>query len=104
MARQMAETEPNTLAAAFKAQAHRTACGNRRSKRVRPVGNGMPIRKPAGAIRQTVTAAFQGSGHPAPNSLTGAETNASIDTARATPIRTARNRLVALDSPTSRRL
>src|ERR1700683_4574560 len=90
----MAETEPNTLAAEFKAQAHRMACGNRRSKSVRPVGNGMPIRKPAGAIRKTVTRAFTGSGHPAPNLLIGDATNASTDTAAATPIKTMRRRVV----------
>src|ERR1700685_949725 len=104
MARQIAATDPSTLAAAFNAQAQRTACGKLLSNRVRPVGNGMPIRKPAGAIMHTVTRAFNGSGHPTPNSLTGAARYASAETVTATPASTALKRPVLLASPVKRRL
>src|ERR1700721_1595397 len=104
MAKQIAATDPRTLAAAFNAHAQRTACGKLFCKRVRPVGNGMPIRKPAGAIRQTVTSAFKGNGHPTPYSLTGAARNASAETVTATPINTALSRPVSLDSPVKPRL
>src|SRR5580658_4612479 len=104
MARQIAATDPRTLAAAFSAQAQRTACGKLLSNRVRPVGNGMPIRKPAGAIMQTVTKAFNGSGHPTPNSLTGAARYANAETVTATPTRTALRRRLSFGSPVSLRL
>src|SRR5450631_3303198 len=86
MARKIAAADPSTLDAAFKAQAQRTAWGNRISSHVRPVGKGMPIRKAAGAIRHTVTKIFAGKGQPTPNSLIGAATNARAETAAATAI------------------
>src|ERR1700722_9654943 len=104
MARQMAAAEPKTLAAAFKAQAQRTACGKLFCSRVRPVGNGIPIRKPAGAIMHTVTRIFNGNGHPTPNSLTGAARYANAETVTATPNSTALRRPMLLDSPVKRRL
>ena len=48
MARKIAETEPNTLAAALTAQARQTACEYCRSSRLRPDGKGIPIKKPMG--------------------------------------------------------
>ena len=93
MARKIAAADPKTLDAAFKAQAQRTACGNRVSSHVKPVGKGMPIRNAAGAIRHTVTRIFASSGQPTPNSLMGDAANAITETAAATPIRVMIRRL-----------
>src|ERR1700684_3112018 len=104
MARQIGAAEPKTLAAAFSAQAERTACGKLFCSRVRPVGNGIPMRNPAGAIMHTVTRIFNGNGHPTPNSLTCAARYGGAETVTPTPISTAVRRHVLLDSPVKRRL
>src|SRR5687767_7743864 len=63
MAIKIALADPRTLDAAFIAQAHRTEGLCQRSSRLSPVGKGMPIAKPAGAIARAVTNILAGSGH-----------------------------------------
>src|SRR5579864_4229294 len=87
MAKKIAAADPSTLAAAFRAQAQRTAPGYSAPRRAKPIGKGMPIRNPAGATRATVTATFRASGQPTPDSLIGAARKASVETAAATAIR-----------------
>src|SRR5690242_4667138 len=92
MAKKIAAADPSTLAAAFSAQAQRTARGYSAPRRDKPIGNGIPIRNPAGATRATVTAIFRASGQPTPDSLIGAARNARAETAAATAINTVLNR------------
>src|ERR1035441_11017438 len=55
MAQTRAPTEPRTLEAALSDHAQRTLGACHSSRRFRPVGNGMPITKPSGAIKATVS-------------------------------------------------
>src|SRR5689334_14900489 len=103
MAKKIAAADPKTLAAAFRAQAHRTARGYSAPRRARPIGNGMPIRKPAGATSPTVTVILRASGQPTPDSLIGDARKASVETAAATAISSALNR-TSLALPTRLRL
>jgi len=58
MAQTSAPTEPMTLEAALSDQAQRTDGACHSSKRRKPAGNGMPIRKPTGAMSATVITIF----------------------------------------------
>src|SRR5215813_7422123 len=61
-----APTDPNTLDAAFKDHAHRTDGACHDSRRFNPVGNGIPITNPSGAIRVTAIEIFTAIGNPTP--------------------------------------
>src|ERR1700722_7304497 len=102
MAQTIAPAEPITLDAAFSDQAQRTDEGCRSSNRVRPIGNGMPIAKPAGAISSTVTEIFTHNGQPTPPASTGATTAAIIATSATTAQRAIDN--FPWDRPIKRRL
>lgn len=71
MANISALAEPSTLEAEFSAQAHFTEGACCASKRERPVGIGMPIKKAGGAIISTVTMTFSHPGQPTPASASG---------------------------------
>src|ERR1035437_323565 len=62
MAQTSAPTEPKTLEAAFSDHAQRTLGACHSSRRFRPVGNGMPMTKPSGAINATVNATLRAHG------------------------------------------
>src|ERR1035441_10963118 len=62
MAQTSAPTEPNTLEAALSDHAQRTLGACHSSRRFRPVGNGMPMTKPSGAINATVRAILRDQG------------------------------------------
>src|SRR5581483_7419068 len=74
----MAPADPITLDAEFSDHAQRTAFECRDSRRLSAVGNGMPIRNPAGAISRTVITIRNGSGSATPAWVIGPLTNARI--------------------------
>src|SRR5882762_8879170 len=76
----IAPADPITLAAAFSDQAQRTEACWRRSSRIRPVGKGMPMQNPAGAMSMTVIAIFIDSGQPTPPARSGDTTAAIVAT------------------------
>src|ERR1035437_2212888 len=62
MAQTSAPTEPKTLEAAFSDHAQRPLGACHSSRRLRPVGNGMPMTKPSGAINATVNSILRDHG------------------------------------------
>src|SRR5438067_5516585 len=73
----MAAAEPRTLAAALSDQAQRTDRAWICSSLRRPIGNGMPIKKAAGAIASVVIRSFAGSGQVAAALTSGVAAKAS---------------------------
>ena len=65
----VALAEPSTLAAALSDHAQRTDGAWRFSRRSRPLGNGIPISRAAGATARVVNTSFAANGQPAVHRL-----------------------------------
>ncbi len=67
----IAPAEPSTLEAAFSDQAQRTEAHDVFNRR-KPLGNGMPIARAAGATDSVVRSTFAAKGQPAAAATSGA--------------------------------